>query len=142
MSGELIFEGIYLYSFFMSCKQYTENRLEYEGDSLYNIKWNGNGYDENGNIIYKLNNGNGKIKHYDNGGNLLYEGDISNGKANGKGKEYNNNQLIYYGEFLNGKRWNEIGKAKNDDSDSDSDSDDDELFFFEYTNEKKYPIEI
>ena len=39
MYGELIFEGIYLYSFFVSGKQYTENRLEYEGDFLYNIKW-------------------------------------------------------------------------------------------------------
>ena len=27
-----------------------------------NKKWNGKGYDENGNIIYELNNRNGKIK--------------------------------------------------------------------------------
>ena len=61
---------------------------------IFYIKWNGNGYDENGNIIYTLNNGNGEIKHYDNDSNLLYEREISNGKTNGKGKEYNNNQLI------------------------------------------------
>ena len=28
---------------------------------------------------------------------------------NGKGKEYNNNKLIFEGEYLNDKRWNGIG---------------------------------
>ena len=27
-------------------------------------KWNGKGYDENGNVIYELINGNGKVKEY------------------------------------------------------------------------------
>ena len=39
-------------------------------------KWNGKGYDKNGNIKYELKNGTGKIKEYDNDGKLLFEGNI------------------------------------------------------------------
>ena len=62
--------------------------MEYEGDFLYNKKWNGKGYDENGNVISELINGNGKGKEYDKYGQLLYEGEYLNGKRHGKGKEY------------------------------------------------------
>ena len=31
--------------------------LEYEGEYLFNKKWNGKGYDENLNIIYEIING-------------------------------------------------------------------------------------
>ena len=41
---------------------YINEKLEYEGEYLYNKKWNGKGYDENGNIIYELINGTGKVK--------------------------------------------------------------------------------
>ena len=64
-NGELKFEGRYLYFFILNGKEYIKGRLEYEGDYLYNRKWKGKGYDENGNIIYILNNGNGKVKEYD-----------------------------------------------------------------------------
>jgi len=30
--------------------------LEYEGEFLFDRKWDGKGYDLNGNIIYELNN--------------------------------------------------------------------------------------
>ena len=43
--------------------------------------------DENGNIIYELKNGNGKVKEYDDNGNLLFEGEYINGKIYGKGKK-------------------------------------------------------
>ena len=126
----------YLYNFYLSGKEYNEGRLEYEGDYLYYTKWNGKGYDENGNITYVLKNGSGKIKDYNDDGNLIYEGEYLDGKKNGKGKEYDdNNQLIFYGEYLNGERWNGIGKEINDD-----DSDDNKLFNAEYINGKKYPI--
>ena len=83
--------------------------MEYEGEYLYNKKWNGKGHDEDGNIIYELNNGNGKGKEYD-GDQLKFEGEYLNGKRNGNGKEYGlNNNLLYEGEFLNGKR---NGKGK------------------------------
>ena len=53
---------------------------------------------------------NGKGKEY-NGFNddLLFEGEYLNGKKNGKGKKYNDGYLIYEGEYLNGKR---NGKGK------------------------------
>ena len=45
--------------------------------------------------------------------NLVYEGEYLNGKRNGKGKEYNyNDNFIYEGEYLNGKR-NGKGKEYN-----------------------------
>ena len=73
---------------------------------MNNNKYNGKGYDENGNIIYELINGNGKVKEYNkNNEQIKFEGEYLNGKKNGKGKEYNlNGNLLYEGEYLNGKR--------------------------------------
>ena len=78
--------------------------MEYEGEYLNEMKWNGKGYDKDGNIIYELINGNGKVKEYDNDGDLQFEGEYLNGKRNGKGKEYDDGMIIYEGEYLNGKR--------------------------------------
>ena len=37
---------------------------------------------------------------------LIYEGGYGNNKRNGEGKEYNENRdLIFEGEYLNGKKW-------------------------------------
>ena len=98
---------------------------------MYDKKWNGKGYDENGNIIYELIKGNGKVREYDykneylkfegeylNGkkegkgkqywenGKLRFEGEYSNGERNGKGKLYfYNGELEFEGEFLKGKKW-------------------------------------
>ena len=68
-------------------------------------KYNGKGYDENGNIIYELKNGNGKVKEYYHN-KLIFEGEYLNGQRwNGKGKEYNyNGELEFEGEYLNGKK--------------------------------------
>ena len=42
--------------------------------------------------------------------NLIFEGEYLNGKRNGKGKEYDNNgKLRFEGEYLNGKKWNGKG---------------------------------
>ena len=79
------------------------NKLEFEGEFLYDGKWNGKGYDENGNIIYELINGSGRIRKFNNFGKLFFEGEYLNGKRNGKGKEYNENGiLIFEGEYNNG----------------------------------------
>ena len=43
-------------------KQYVNGKLEFEGEYLFDKKWNGKGYDVHGNIIYELINGNGKCK--------------------------------------------------------------------------------
>ena len=91
-------------------KEYNAGTLEYEGDYLYDRKWNGKGYDKNGNIIYELINGNGKVKEYNYDGELKFEGEYLNGKKNGQGKEYYKGRLEFEGEYLNGKRWNGKGK--------------------------------
>ena len=55
--------------------------MEYEGGFLYDKKWNGKGYDENGNIIYELMNGTGKVKEYNMfNGKLEFEGEYLNEK--------------------------------------------------------------
>ena len=60
-----------MYNYRNKGKFYVKDKLEYEGTFLYNEKWNGKGYDENGNIIYELKNGNGKVKEYNNYGELI-----------------------------------------------------------------------
>ena len=45
-------------------KEYVNDKLEFEGKYFYNKKWNGKGYDKNGNIIYELNKRNGKVREY------------------------------------------------------------------------------
>ena len=67
-TGNLTFDGKYLYDKKIKGKQYVGGKLEYEGEFLYDKKYNGKGYDKNGNIIYELNK-------------------FLNGKRNGKGKE-------------------------------------------------------
>ena len=75
-------------------------------------KWNGKGYDENGNIIYELINGNGKVKEYDATGKNIFEGEYPNGvKWNGKIKCYNKmGELSKEIEFKKGKKSNKILK--------------------------------
>ena len=43
-------------------KKYINGRLEFERKFKDWYKWDGKGYDENGNIIYELFNGNSKVK--------------------------------------------------------------------------------
>ena len=107
---KLIFEGEYLYGERIKGKIYINGILEFEGEYLLGKKWTGKGYDENNNLIYELNNGNGSVREYDNIFNhLIYEGEYLNGKKNGKVKEYENGYLVFIGEYLNGEK---NGKAK------------------------------
>ena len=103
-NGNLKFEGEYLYNYKIRGKEYNKGILEYEGEFLFHKKWNGKGFDEKGNIVYELNNGNGKVKYYDSYNNLFFEGEYLNGKRNGRGKEYDEfGKLIFEGEYLNEK---------------------------------------
>ena len=52
-------------------------------------------------IIYESNQ---KIKEYDFENNLLYEGEYLDGKRNGEGKEYKDDILVFEGEYHKGKR--------------------------------------
>ena len=111
--GRISFEGEYLYGHKRKGKEYMGERLEYEGEYLFDKKWSGKGYDKNGNIIYELINGNGKVKEYYFRCFLKFEGEYLNGKKNGKGKEYDSDgKLRFEGEYLNGKR-NGKGKESN-----------------------------
>ena len=108
--GNLIFEGEYINNYKRKGKEYIKGKLYFKGEYLFNKKWTGKTYDENGNIIYEINNGNGISREYLND-NLIFEGEYINGKRNGKGKQYSNNKLYFEGEFFDGNRLN--GKEYN-----------------------------
>ena len=108
--GEIIFEGEYL-----DGKKWKGKRtrgyfhryiyIQFEGEYLNGKQWNGKGYDEDGNIIYELNNGNGTIKEYSLTDKIKFEGEFLNGEKNGKAKEYNyEGNIIFEGEYSNGER--------------------------------------
>ena len=108
--GQLRFEGEYLYGSKIKGKEYINGKLEYEGEYLFNKKWDGKGYDEKGNVIYELKNGNGYAKEFNQDGYLDFEGEYINGFRNGKGKEYIFQGILEFeGEYLNGFR---NGKGK------------------------------
>ena len=75
--------------------QKANNRLEYDGEYLYDKKWNGKGYDNLGKIVYELKDGKGLVKEYSYYLQLDFEGEYLNGERNGKGKEYNNGKVIF-----------------------------------------------
>ena len=113
-NDELKFEGEYLNDIKEGLgKQYYSNgKLKFEGEYKSGKKWNGKGYDLDGNVVYELKNGKGYFKKYKLNFRtlyLLFEGEFVNGQRNGKGKEYEYNKLIFEGEYLNGKR---NGKGK------------------------------
>ena len=114
--GPLFFEGEFSNNHKRKGKTYYRNgALEFEGEYIFDKKWDGIGYDKKGNKIYKLINGNGTVREYDYINQLLYEGEYLNGKRNGKGKEYKLDyddeiiELKFIGEYLNGKKWNGKG---------------------------------
>ena len=85
---------------------FDSKNSKFEGEYLKGKKWNGKGYDIDGNILYELKDGNGFIREYNNYFSLEFEGEYKNGEKNGKGKEYYENIIIFDGEYLNGKKWN------------------------------------
>ena len=68
--------------------------MEFEGDFLNEKKWEGKGYDLEGNTIYELINGNGKVKEFNDEGKLIFEGEYLNGYKNVEGREYIDNNLF------------------------------------------------
>ena len=120
-NNNLIYEGEYLNNkrWKGKFKEYnSNNRLLSEGEYLNGKKWNEKGYDNEGNVLSEIKNGEKnfeiKIKDY-NEIKIIYENNYLNKKGYKKGKEYNNsNELLYEGEFLNGER---NGKGKEYDYD-------------------------
>ena len=105
--GKLEFEGEYLNGKRngKGKEYYFNKKLLFEGEYSNNKRWNGKGYDENGNIMYELFNGNGKVKEYDFNGRKIFEGEYLNGDQwNGKIKIYNEiGELSFEIEIENGK---------------------------------------
>ena len=86
-------------------KKYNENgNLKFEGEFLNEKKWNGKGFNKDGNMIFIIENGKGYIKETNEDGEIEFEGEYLNGERNGKGKlYYGNGNLKFEGEFLNEK---------------------------------------
>ena len=82
---------------------YVNGNLLFEGEYLNGKRWNGKGYNKDGE--FEIKDGNGKImEYYDD--NIKYEGEYIKGERNVKRKEYQYNKLIYKGEYLCGeKKW-------------------------------------
>ena len=60
--------------------------MTFEAEYILNKIWNVKRYDENGNILYEIKNGNGKVKFKKS--NIEFDGEYINGEMNGKVKEY------------------------------------------------------
>ena len=88
-------------------------KIKFVGEFKNGLKWEGKGYNPEGDLVYELKNGNGKIKEYGINGDLSFEGEYLNGIRNGKGKEYHiNKNLLFEGEYKNGLKWDGKGYNK------------------------------
>ena len=98
-------------------REYDYNgNIIFEGEYLNGRRWNGNINFKNLSI-YPIKDGKGFIKEYkyiSNNEEIIFEGEYVNGQKNGKGKEYNNylglNYLEFEGEYLDGLKHG-IGKT-------------------------------
>ena len=90
-------------------KEYdNEGNIIFEGECLNGNPWNGKLYKKN-NIQFELKDGKGFID------TEYFKGEIKNGEINGQGKEYDflTDQLLFEGEYVNGKKWNGKGYINN-----------------------------
>ena len=78
--GQLFFEGEYLNGKRngKGKEYYSNGNLLFKGEYLNGKEWEGEGYNENNNIVYELKGGKGFIKEYWNG-KLIFEGEYSEG---------------------------------------------------------------
>ena len=108
--GQLIFEGKYLNGKKWNGIGYYNNEiiLEYDNNELYNFEPDFTSKEKDDlkkTKIYEIKNGKGFVKEF-NDKVLVFEGEYKHGERNGIGKEYNRTgNVIYQGEYLNGKRW-------------------------------------
>ena len=111
-NGELRFEGEYLNGKRNGKgKEYFKGRfgdfhgsVKFQGEYINDYRYNGKIFDENGNLVGELKNGNskGKVKEGDECG--YFEGEYINGKRNGKATENFGAYTVFKGEYLNGKK--------------------------------------
>ena len=108
--GQLIFEGEYKNGKIWNGQKneyyYRSGKLKFKGEFLNGKPNEGIRYDNNNKAIYRLING--EIFTIDNqkyNEILIIDEKHISGKMNGKGKEYDDKgQLIFEGEYLNGKK--------------------------------------
>ena len=122
---DLIFEGEYKEGTIYKGKDFDiNNRIRFEGEYKNKHRYKGKEFNENNELIFE-----GNYKFYCN----------TEIRWIGNGKEYqmikqppkeDKKELIYEGEYLNGKKWNGKGKEFNPDGTL--------LFEGEYKNGKKY----
>ena len=65
-------------------ENYYNRKLKFEGIYSFGLKYEGKGYDQDGNIIYELKDEKGNIKEISDNTYLKFEGEYTNGR----GKEY------------------------------------------------------
>ena len=120
-SDKLEYEGEYLNGEKNGKGKLYQIGYKYVGEFLNGEKIEGEEKDIDGEYLFKgkYHNGKmweGKIIKIENSPFLQFEGKLLNGKINGKGKELiklvRNNEIIFSGKYLNGKRWN--GKGYNE----------------------------
>ena len=84
---------------------YHYGQLKFKGEYLNGKIWNGEGYNLNRNIEFKISNGKGYIKEYYKDATLKFEGEYLDGIRNGEGKEYSKyGELIFKGQYQNGEK--------------------------------------
>ena len=95
-------------------KEYNNGKLIFKGIYKIGKRWDGEGYDNFGNLLYRLIEGCGYVKEYNEDGDLIFEGNYKNGVKYGKGKEYIDGlKILYEGTYYNGKRSKGKGKEFN-----------------------------
>jgi len=62
---------------------YFNGKLKFEGKYVNGKRWNGKGYNINGNLDFEIKDGKGFIKEYYNNSKLKFEGEYLNGERNG-----------------------------------------------------------
>ena len=97
----VIFEGEYSNGLrIKGVEYYIKGTKIYEGDYKDNKRWNGILYDITMEHKYELKSGNGFIKQYYENGCLFFEGEIKNGEKTGKGKIYDESELLIFEGIL------------------------------------------
>ena len=103
----VIFEGEYLFGKRngKGKEYYYDGQLRFEGEYKNDLEWNGKGYNKEDNTIaYEIKNGTGFKKEYNGFGSLIFEGNFLDGKRQGKGTEYNGEDVISSGNYINDKK--------------------------------------
>ena len=130
-NGKLRYVGEFLLGqFHGEGKEYDANgNLIFEGEYLHGKHWTGKIFNTFNKNIYELKERSGYDMKYNRFDGLLkYEGEYLKGIKNGKGKKYQNGNLIFEGEFLNGEK---IGQEKNYNGEKTT------IFVNEYLNKKR-----